>query len=58
MAELEVRVSCAEAGKGYVGSHAEANDQLVRCLHGEGISPLLGHPRVHGKGKLVAGLVS
>ena len=36
MAELEVRVSCAEAGKGYVGSHAEAKDQLVRCLHGEG----------------------
>ena len=58
MAELEVRVSYAEAGKGYVGSHAEAKDQLVRCLHREGTDPLLGHPRVHGEGKLAAGLVS
>ena len=46
------------AGKGYVGSHAEAKDQLVCCLHGEGTGPSLGHPRVHGEGKLAVGLVS
>ena len=49
---------CNSKLKGYVGSHAEAKDQLVRCLHGERTGPPLGHPCVHGEGKLAAGLVS